>query len=92
MKKDYKKKNCTTKYFHRKKNQENEDKNNSDTDHDVANQSTDESQNRNGANLTEINESFIDQKNNLVYFINQQECPCDSDARTLQEKIMYYQN
>jgi len=29
--------------------------------------------------------SFIDQKDNWVYFVNQQGCPCDSGSRILQE-------
>jgi len=52
-----------------------EDENNSDIDHDMVKKSMDESQKRNGTNLIEINESFIHQKDNLVYFINPQRCP-----------------
>jgi len=55
-------------------------------------QSTDESR-TNEANLIEIvnfklGENFINRKDNLVFFINQQGCPCDSGTLKENDKLL----
>jgi len=59
--------------------------NDSDTDEDDAPKSTNESRKTNETNLIEIRESFINWKDNLVFFINQQGCLCDNGARILKK-------
>jgi len=45
---------------------EDETANNSDSNHEVASESTDKSRKTNGTNFIETSESFIDQKNNFT--------------------------
>jgi len=58
--------------------------NDSDSEQDDVPELIDESRKTNEDGTVKIRESFSNWRKNLIFFINHQECPCDSGAQILE--------